>query len=440
MSEYERRVQTSSPAVGAGARRQRSVLLVAEHFGGATLFLVAGSVGLVWLAPDIAAGLYASPRLIGLTHLFTLGWLTMTIFGALYQLPEVAFGARLRSVAMGHVAFATFTPGVVLFTAGMMIARPPLQHTGVALVVTGLVIGITNVGVSLRRPRARDVTWSAVVVALAWLSAALTLGAVLMYDRGSGVLGGARLRVLTLHLHAGIVGWALVMMVGMSHRLLPMFLLAPGTDTRWTRRALVTLVSGLLLLAAGALANLRSVLWIGAMLLAGGACAFAWQARGFFRARKRLDVGMRFAATGITFVLAATITGLALLLAGPTHHRLATAYVIVGLLGGIVLYVIGHFYKIVLLASWTFWYRGKTGEDVVPTIPQMYSARVAQVQLVIMVFGVAMMTTGIGAFLPLAVRTGAAAWLIGVLLFVGQIARIASGGLPRMRARQLEED
>ena len=41
----------------------------------------------------LAAGNFLSQRLAGVTHLFTLGWLTTTIYGALYQLLPVALGA-----------------------------------------------------------------------------------------------------------------------------------------------------------------------------------------------------------------------------------------------------------------------------------------------------------------------------------------------------------
>ena len=63
-----------------------SIRLAGEHFSAATLYLIAGAIGLVWIAPELAAGILPLPHVAGVTHLFTLGWLTTTIFGALYQL------------------------------------------------------------------------------------------------------------------------------------------------------------------------------------------------------------------------------------------------------------------------------------------------------------------------------------------------------------------
>lgn len=60
------------------------------------LFLVLGGLGLVVVAPDLAGGPFLSPRVVAVTHLFTLGWITTSIMGALYQPLPVALGESVR--------------------------------------------------------------------------------------------------------------------------------------------------------------------------------------------------------------------------------------------------------------------------------------------------------------------------------------------------------
>ncbi|HXF24889.1 MAG TPA: hypothetical protein VN602_10230, partial [Gemmatimonadaceae bacterium] len=79
-----------------------SLRLPGEHFAAALFFLCVGSIGLIWIAPELSAGLYLSPHVAGVTHCFTLGWLSMTIFGAMYQLLPVALGISIRSERAGH--------------------------------------------------------------------------------------------------------------------------------------------------------------------------------------------------------------------------------------------------------------------------------------------------------------------------------------------------
>lgn len=86
--------------------------LPGEHFVAALTFLALGGVGLVWIAPELAAGAFLAPRVAGVAHLFTLGFVTMSILGALYQFLPVAVGTPIRSQRAAHVSFALMTAGV----------------------------------------------------------------------------------------------------------------------------------------------------------------------------------------------------------------------------------------------------------------------------------------------------------------------------------------
>jgi hypothetical protein len=394
------------------------------------LYLVAGALGLVWIAPELAIGAFVSPHVAGVTHLFTLGWLTTTIFGALYQLLPVALAAPLRSTRLGHVSFWTFAPGAGLFACGVADGSIMLHHAGLALLTVGILLAVFNIGTSLPQSRLRDETWTAVTMALAFLVSTLVLGIVLLHNIHTGFLAEARIRVLAIHLHVAIVGWALMMIVGVSHRLLPMFLLAHGADTRWTKRSLASLGIGLLALGAGLATGSRPIAWAGIAALEAGVACFLYQAFSFYRVRvrKKIDVGMQFAATALVFLATAAVLGPFVLARGDGHPRLATAYVAVGLLGGIVLFVAGFFYKIVPLLAWTVHYGEQMGKGPVPTLSETFSARIAQVQLAVMASGVALLGTGIGAGSSFVTRTGSLLFASGVALFASQIIRVARGG------------
>ena len=421
----------SAPAPGfasarAGLGDSGTIPLSALHFGAALSFLLAGAAGLVWVAPAIAAGLFLDTRVVAVTHLFTLGWLTTTIFGALYQLLPVALGTPIRWVRAGYAGIALTAPGVACFVAGVATNHDFTRHLGLALVMPGLVLGIVNVGASLPRAARRDVTWWAVVVALTALATTIVLGGLLVHNLKTGVLAGARVRVLAVHVHIALAGWALATIVGISQRLLPMFLLAHGVDDRWSRRALALLAGGTLLLVAGLVAASAPVTWAGALALTGGLVAFLVQARRFYaaRVRRRLDAGLRIVATGLVAFAAAAALGLATLALGTARPRVATAYGVVAVLG-VMLYVVGHFYKIVPFLAWIVRYRGRMGREPVPAIADLYSARVALVQWIVMAAATAVIVAGTLAGHAHCVRVGASLLVVGVLLFASQIVRVA---------------
>jgi hypothetical protein len=430
---------TRAPFAAAGGARglamegTPSLRLPGQHFAAALFFLAAGAVGLVWIAPELAAGLYLSPHVAGVTHCFTLGFLTMTIFGALYQLLPVALGVSIRSERWGHVSFWAFAPGVAIFAAGVAASSLVLRHVGIALVATGIVVIVVNVARSLPRAKERDVIWAAITVALTFLTSTLVLGLVLVENLHTGFLAGARLRVLTVHLHIALIGWVLMMIVGISHRLLPMFLLAHGVDMRWTRRALALLAPGVAVLAAGILCGFVDALtWAGVALIEGGVTCFLVQARLLFKARMRprLDAGLRHVAFSLVFLPISAALGPIVLYAGAGHPRLDVAYVTLGLLGGLVLYATGQFYKIVPFLVWISRFRHDMGRKPVPTVAELYSARIAHVGLASFALAIVAMISGIALGSPLVVRIGAMLFVAGVALFASQMARVAFARAP----------
>lgn len=410
-----------------------SLRLPGEHFAAGLLFLSLGAIGLIWIAPELSAGLYLSPHVAGVTHCFTLGWLSMTIFGALYQLLPVALGVSIRSERAGHVSFWTFAPGVALFASGVAFSVLLLRYIGIALISIAIVCLVINVALSLRRVANRDVIWAAVATALSFLTLTLLLGALLAENLHGGFLGDWRVRVLTTHLHVALLGWVLVMIIGISHRLLPMFLLAHTADTRWTRRALSLVAVGVILLGCGLVTNHRlpvvTLPWIGLVLIEGGIACFLTQAWLFFKARKRprLDAGLRHAATALTLLGMTAVLAPFVMLSGVQSRHLDTAYVMLGLLGGLTLYVVGQFYKVVPFLAWMSRFHDDMGKKRVPTVAQLYSSRIAHVDLVLFVLGIAAMESGVITGITILARIGACLFAGAVALFASQIIRVAFG-------------
>ena len=94
-------MSTSGPKPGNGPAPDvplRYLLAAAAAF-------VLAAPGVVWLAPELA-GHYYHPRVVALTHTVTLGWITLAIMGASYQLIPIVLpflGWRW--------AFAVLAPG-----------------------------------------------------------------------------------------------------------------------------------------------------------------------------------------------------------------------------------------------------------------------------------------------------------------------------------------
>ena len=130
-------------------------------------------------------------------------------------------------------------------------------------------------------------------------------------------------------------------------------------------------------------------------------------------------------------IIVAAALGIVVLWRGPGATRLATTYVLVGLLGGIILYVVGFFYKIVPLLAWTARFGGRAGTPGAPTVADLFSANVARMQLAVMALAIVVLAVGVlGGAVP-ATYAGAGLFLVGVMLFLSQIGRVAFGRAAR---------
>ncbi|HVK89509.1 MAG TPA: hypothetical protein VM513_35545 [Kofleriaceae bacterium] len=406
-----------------GAAQAPPLALPGEHFAAAMAFFVLGSLGLVAIAPELAFGAFFGPRVIAAVHLFTVGWIMLSIFGALCQFLPVAIGRGLRWQRLAHVTFGLHVLGAAGFIIGLVEARHGLAVAGAASLSTAFVLFALNLGATLASVRDRSVTWWALAGATLFLVVTPLYGVLLQLNLIDG-LGMHRFHVVAVHAHIAIIGVVLLVIVGVAHRLIPMFLLSHGATERpaWVAVALLGAGASLLALPMGGLA-LDAV---GGILAAGGVIAFATQAVMFFRHRKRraLDPGLRLAAAGIVGLIAAMVIAPLAFTRGLADLRLLTTYFVV-LLGALSLFVAGHYYKIVPFLVWYHRFGPLVGTRKVPKVSELFSERIATVDGLLLVAGLAGLAAGTHLGSMAITRAAAILFAIGVFVEVIVIAGIA---------------
>ena len=387
---------------------------------------VAGAAGLVWVAPELARGWYPSGRVIGVTHLFTLGWLTLSIWGALYQFLPVALERRIRWPWLAHGTYGLFVPGLALFVVGLAFGRAGVMLAGVAALVVAVVGFCVNLWATLAASPKRDLTWWCLLAAGVFLLLTLLVG---MASAGSlrwGYLGVGRWAALGVHMHVALAGWVLMVVIGVGHRLLPMFLLSHGAPEVWGRAAAVLVAGGTVALVALHHAGPVLSRWLPAMLIGAGLLAFLVQARAYYahRVRPGLDPGLRLAALALGVLGVGVALGGAAFSTAPAPARLLTAYG-AALVLGLSLFVAAHYYKIVPFLVWFHRYGPLVQERDVPTVSGLYSARWATAAGVLLSLGVGVLLAGIVAGSSPVAQVGGAVTAAGAVIESTQMGRLA---------------
>ncbi len=377
------------------------------HFVAALGWLAIATLGTLVVAPTLAAGVLVSPRLVAVTHAWTLGVVTTAILGALTQLAPVALSAPPRSARASWLALGALDLGATAVVAGGWLARPALLGAGWTLVTAAMAITTWNLLVPIARaPRLRHVA-RLVLVGFGCIGASLLVSAARI-----GVAFGwwtlDAWALLIAHVHAAGLGFATFVALGVGARMVPMFLQSRDVPA-WPRRvAPWPIGAGLVLLVGGALAGHGVVETVGGAAIAAGIAVYlvgAWFEVTRRRARA-LDPAMRQLAHAHAGLAVALALGVAVLALPGVPPRLAAAYGVAAIVGWLGLLTLGVLHKVLPFLAWMHRFGARAGAPGTPTVG-------------------ALTIDALGRFTATASALGTAALVAGIA--VGQ-APVATGG------------
>ncbi|HEY0355468.1 MAG TPA: cytochrome C oxidase subunit I, partial [Flavisolibacter sp.] len=198
----------------------------------AALSFLAATV-LLFLSTGAFTQHYFHPHTLAITHTMALGWGTMIILGASHQLVPVLIEARLASVLLAHISFYLAAVGIPLLVYSFYYLRfDRLAETGAILINASILVYLVNLLLSMYRSKNRNVHAVFVLTAAAWLLITTLVGLLLVYNFTGNFLPKDSLQYLSLHAHIGIIGWFLLLVMGVGSRLIPMFLISKYDDPK----------------------------------------------------------------------------------------------------------------------------------------------------------------------------------------------------------------
>jgi hypothetical protein len=322
----------------------------------APLFGVAGGLLLAFTGGSLFDSRW-QPAALALTHLMTLGFMLLTMCGALLQILPVASGANVwRAHGVGWIGHVGLVAGTLLLVGGFLSGAPLLFRLGGPLLGATLAIYVVAVGVGLVLSSARGPT--IVALRLAIVGLVITAGLGVALAAGFGWPLGLPLQTLTsAHAAWGLLGWSLALVAGVAYLVVPMFQLTPpykpGFAYCWPL-ALVALCAGWTAVAFIAPGSaLESVVgWS----LSGLVTAFAVVTLSLQRKRRRkvADSVFLFWRTGMASLIGASLLGAVRLTLDPGELAGRMDFLLgILMIGGVFTALInGMLYKIVPFIAW----------------------------------------------------------------------------------------
>ncbi|MBX3254134.1 MAG: hypothetical protein KF862_08350 [Chitinophagaceae bacterium] len=376
---------------------------------------------LLLLGADSFTAHYFNPHLLAIVHTAALGWGTMIIFGAAHQLLPVVCERDLFSPAMASLCWYTLTAGVALLVVSFWNFQPGwLMISGGVLVVLSAGAYFINAVFTSRICIHYSVARLFIVTSAAWLLFTVIVGLLLAIHLSHPFFNKNHLDILKLHAHAGLAGWFLQLITGISSKLVPMFLLGKSAKEKLLYYACILQNAGLLLfLGDGYFWGINGfhVLLYAVIAAAGIVCWLLYLYDTFrHRIRKKTDVQMKHTFVSFLLLVIAVLFIPLLLFAG--NYQWTILYGTLLFMGWITGIILGKTFKTLPFIVWNGHYKTLSGKVKVPLPKHLYNEGWVSWQFRLFIAAILLLAAGIIAGEAVIIRIAGIAWLSVASLYL----------------------
>ncbi|MBS0399921.1 MAG: hypothetical protein JSR95_14730 [Proteobacteria bacterium] len=330
----------------------------------------------------------ASAQTLILVHITALGWLSLLMCGALFQFVPVLVAKPLYSNSLPLPTLGCLVAGLLLLIAGflkmggLLTLDMPFFPLAAGMLSAGFALVLWNLARTLWAARPLPLPARFVAVGLCSVAATVGFGSIFALVLGGVATRPHFLRFLAsgvpIHAIAGLGGWLTFTAMGVSYRLLAMFMLAPELDGPRTRAVFHLGTAALTVLIAGGVAaicmsaSLTGVLGLSGLLGLAALVLYGGDILRLYRERKRrvIELNSRMAALAAATLAACAILILVLSVLGSVSRHAAPVIFLVafGWLSGLGL---AKLYKITAFLTWLECYGPILGKAATPRVQDL---------------------------------------------------------------------
>ena len=406
-----------------------SVVVPHFIFGAISFFLLAV---MLFLSSSNLLEVYFNNKLVAITHMGVLGWATMIIFGALYQLIPVVFETALFSEKLAKFTFWISVFSVCFLCYSFWVASYTILLPYASLCMFfSLLLFVVNVLLSHQKSAIKNWSSRLVVAAIIWLLITEILGTLVALNFKFNFFNETHIHYLKIHATIGLVGWFLLLIIGVGSTLIPMFLISHELNKNKLKASFYFINIGLLLfILNGFFINVSSLIYINWLLIAFGVLFFVSFIYDSFkkRMRKKLDVGMQYSMIAIASILLPIVISSVLILRFNFQFELLSRITIFYgfsiLFGFITTLILGQTYKTLPFIIWLDRYKKLVGKTKTPLPRELYSNRIASIQFYLYLIFIILTPIGVLLNTEIIVKLGCFTLLLVSVLYMTNVFKI----------------
>ncbi|MCK5856442.1 MAG: hypothetical protein KAG64_03065 [Bacteroidales bacterium] len=406
---------------GLSTKNAPSPSVVLPHYAYGAVAFITAAIMMFFAAEDISTT-YMTPKVLSVAHVLILGWVTMIIFGALYQLIPVVMEVKLYSEKLAMASFITLGLGVPFIAYSFWVDFIGASHamiTGGSLVILSVLMFVVNTLGSAMKTENKTIENRFIVASVFWLLLTVVLGlSIVLFPQ---ILAYGSFQI---HIHIGIIGWFMMLIVGVASTLMPMFFIAHQLNKKLLEMAFWLLNGGLLVLLSTMFFDLGNYAKMGAgtLVLIGFIMFFSYNLGAYKkRLRRNLDIGMKLSVLAfILFALtlvAGVLSSFGSLIDGDFLTRINLIYGISLIYGFITALILGQMYKTLPFIVWLKLYQDKVGKFKTPLPADMHSEEAAQGHYFFFIGGFMLLVIGVWLKESMLIKASAGFMLLTAILY-----------------------
>lgn len=368
---------------------------------------------------------YFHPHTLAITHIMALGWGTMIILGASHQLVSVIIEGKLYSEKLAMASFICAAIGIPLLVYGFYYFKmgAPAKWGG-RFVLVAIILYLINLWKSISQSKSENVQAIFVFTSVLWLFVTAALGLALVYNFTYIMFPKGSLHYLPLHVHAGVIGWFLLLILGVGSRLIPMFLISKYQNIKllWYIYFLINsgLVGYILLFYTS---SLEVLLFIPIAFILIAIALFIYYCYCAYkqRIRKQVDDQMKISLLSIGMILLPiiliSIIIVMLMSFSINKTNLVLSYGFLIFFGWITAIILGMTFKTLPFIVWNKVYHTRSAVGKTPTPKDLFSAPVFKWMGIFYIAGFIAFVLGITFSILILIQIGAILLIISAALY-----------------------
>ncbi|QFR43060.1 hypothetical protein CVO_05875 [Sulfurimonas sp. CVO] len=357
-------------------------------------------------------------KMLSFVHLFLLGFVMMTIFGAMAQLVPVVLEVGHFGVELFYAIWPLLAIGTTLMAFGF--SYPTLLPFGGVVVLTAMMIFVMEIFLTIKKVEKLNLVMSSVLISNIFLFFGIIFGLVMALGY-AGMIDIDINSLLKSHVFLVIVGYIIVTIMGLSVVLIPMFGLSHSFSMKPLEISMTMISLAVLMMVATSFTKSIFLEYASYILTAIGLFIYFFFIKVIYdtRARKEIDIYAQSLIFSYLSLIVSLVLGLAYLVVDYKPLLLTSAWIM--FFGFFTFLITGHMYKIIPFLVWFERFSPLVGKEKVPMLADMLPPKSSSAQFIFSAVGVVIVAFAILFQNEILIQAGASFLLIGALAFVRSV-------------------